>query len=48
MKESRIANFKRELLILTGHICVSSSLLDIHNEMGRSTWMFGGEKEELS
>lgn len=48
MKESRIANFKGELLILTGHICVRSGLLDIQNEMGGIIWKFGGEKGELN
>lgn len=34
MKGSGIANFKRELLILTGHFCVRANLLDIQSEKG--------------
>lgn len=46
MKGSGIANFKRDLLILTGHFHVRANLLDIQTEKGGIIWKFGGGKGE--
>lgn len=41
MKGSGIVNFKRELLILTGHFRVRANLLDIQSEKGDIIRKFG-------